>query len=363
MSSIVHLITTINRGGAENQLLLLVEQQVLLGNKVEVIYLKGTGELTSSLIEIGATVQTRFANRNVFFQIFSIRNHLRNFSGVRHAHLPRAELLSCFTSSKRNLIVSRHNAEPFFPGAPAIISIILSRLVEKKSNVIVCISEAVLQFLLNSREVSSARKLKVLLYGFTPPKENPAHLRGEVRASLNITDDTFLIGTVSRLVEQKNIPCLMKAFRIVQTIRPKSKLIIVGGGPLEEDLKKLAIDLKIDEGIIWVSHSQQVLGLLAAMDVFVLTSHYEGFGMVLLESLTSKTPIVASNVSAIPEVLGRGYPFLAKVDDEVDFASKILEFQEIENQKWFETYSTERILNFDSELMAEKLNRLYTQSC
>jgi glycosyltransferase involved in cell wall biosynthesis len=140
-------------------------------------------------------------------------------------------------------------------------------------------------------------------------------------------------------------------------------LIIVGGGPLEEDLKKLAIDLKIDEGIIWVSHSQQVLGLLAAMDVFVLTSHYEGFGMVLLESLTSKTPIVASNVSAIPEVLGRGYPFLAKVDDEVDFASKILEFQEIENQKWFETYSTERILNFDSELMAEKLNRLYTQSC
>lgn len=362
MSSIVHLITTINRGGAENQLLLLVEQQVLLGSKVEVIYLKGSGELTSKLIEVGATVQTRFANRNVFFQIISIRNHLRNFTGVRHAHLPRAELLSCFTSSKRNLIVSRHNAERFFPGAPAIISIILSRLVEKRSNVIVCISEAVQQFLLDSREVSSARKLKVLLYGFTPPTKNPAHSRGEVRASLNITDDTFLIGTVSRLVEQKNIPCLMKAFRIVQTIRPKSKLIIVGGGPLEEDLKKLAIDLKINERVIWVNHSQQVLGLLAAMDVFVLTSYYEGFGMVLLESLTSKTPIVASDVSAIPEVLGRSYPFLAKVDDEADFASKILESQEIKNQEWFETYSTKRISKFNSKLMAEKLKDLYTQS-
>jgi glycosyltransferase involved in cell wall biosynthesis len=363
MSSILHLITTINRGGAENQLLLLVEQQVLLGNKVEVIYLKGTGELTSSLIEVGATVQTKFANRNVFFQMISIRKYLRNFSGVRHAHLPRAELLSCFTSSNRNLIVSRHNAEPFFPGAPAIISIILSRLVEKKSNVIVCISEAVLQFLLNSREVSSARKLKVLLYGFTPPRENPAHVREKVRASLNITVDTFLIGTVSRLVEQKNIPCLMKAFRIVLTSRPKSKLIIVGGGPLEEDLKKLAIDLEIDDRIIWINHSQQILGLLAAMDVFVLTSYYEGFGMVLLESLTSKTPIVASDVSAIPEVLGRGYPFLANVDDEADFASKILEFQEVENREWFETYSTERISNFDSKLMAKKLTLLYKQSC
>lgn len=361
MSSIVHLITTINRGGAENQLLLLVEQQVLLGNNVEVIYLKGSGELASSLSDVGATVQTRFANRNVFFQMISIRHHLRNFSGVRHAHLPRAELLSCFTSSKRNLIVSRHNAEPFFPGAPAIISIILSRLVEKRSNIIVCISEAVRQYLLDSREVSSARKLKVLLYGFTPPRENPAHSREKVRASLNITDDTFLIGTVSRLVEQKNIPCLMKAFRIVQTIRPKSKLIIVGGGPLEKDLKKLAIDLRIDERVIWVNHSQQVLGLLAAMDVFVLTSYYEGFGMVLLESLSSKIPIVASNVSAIPEVLGMGYPFLAKVDDEADFASKILEFQKIENQDWFKSYSAERILEFNSKQMAKNISNVYMQ--
>jgi glycosyltransferase involved in cell wall biosynthesis len=362
MSSIVHLITTINRGGAENQLLLLAEQQVLLGNKVEVIFLKGTGDLTSSFIEVGATVQTRFANRNIFFQIISIRNYLRNFSGFRHAHLPRAELLSCLTSSKRNLIVSRHNAEPFFPAAPAIISILLSRFVEKKSNTIICISEAVFQFLLNSREVGSARKLKVLLYGFTPPTENLSDLSSKIRASLNITKDTFLIGTVSRLVGQKNIPCLMKAFRIVQASQPNSKLIIVGGGPLEEELKKFAVELKVDDHVIWVNHSQQVLGLLAAMDVFALTSYYEGFGMVLLESLSSNIPIVASNVSAIPEVLGISYPFLAKVDDEADFASKILEFQKIENQEWFEVYSAERILNFDSKLMAKKLSNLYMQS-
>jgi len=362
MSSIVHLITTINRGGAENQLLLLVEQQVLQGNKVEVIYLKGTGDLTSKLIEVGATVQTRFANRNIFFQMISIGNHLRNFAGVRHAHLPRAELFSCFTSSKRNLIVSRHNAEPFFPGAPAIISIILSRLVEKKSNAIICISEAVFQFLLNSREVGSARKLKVLMYGFTLPSENPAYLRSEVRESLNISNNTFLIGTVSRLVEQKNIPCLLKAFRIVRTNQPNSKLIIVGSGPLEEELKNLAVELKVDNHVIWVKHSQQVLELIAAMDVFALTSYYEGFGMVLLESLSSKIPIVASNVSAIPEVLGMGYPFLAKVDDEADFASKILEFQKFENQEWFEAYSAERILEFDSKLMAENLSNIYMQS-
>jgi glycosyltransferase involved in cell wall biosynthesis len=71
---------------------------------------------------------------------------------------------------------------------------------------------------------------------------------------------------------------------------------------------------------------------------------------------------VASNVSAIPEVLGISYPFLAKVDDEADFASKILEFQKIENQEWFEVYSAERILNFDSKLMAKKLSNLYMQS-
>jgi hypothetical protein len=67
-------------------------------------------------------------------------------------------------------------------------------------------------------------------------------------------------------------------------------------------------------------------------------------------------------VSAIPEVLGRSYPFLAKVDDEADFASKILESQETKNQEWFEAYSTKRISKFNSKLMAEKLNYLYTQS-
>ncbi len=362
MSSILHLITTINRGGAENQLLLLVQQQVMLGYRVEVIFLKGNGELTSSFIEVGATVHSQFANKNVFIQLLTLRRHLRNFSGIRHAHLPRAELMSCFTSRRKNLIVSRHNAEPFFPGAPSVFSLIFSRLVEKKSNVIVCISDAVRQFLLSSHEVSSARKLKVLLYGFTLQREFPAHLRGEIRASLNITDDTYLVGTVSRLVEQKNIPCLLKAFSIVKNSHQDSKLIIIGSGPLEHELKNLAVDLQIDDSLIWVSHSKKVLELLAAIDVFVLTSNYEGFGMVLLESLASRTPIVASNVSAIPEVLGGGYPYLAKVDDEYDFASKILEFQKNESRDWFESYSAKRILDFDSTQMAQKLDTLYRQS-
>ena len=359
MNSILHLITTIDRGGAENQLLILVEQQILLGNRVEIIYLKGTGELNASLNDIGATVHTKFANRNIFLQIISIRKHLRKFTGIRHAHLPRAELLSVFTSWEKNLFVSRHNAEPFFPGVPAIISIILSRLVEKRSNMIICISEAVFQFLLDSREVSSSRKLQVLLYGFTPPSKNPVLLRSKVRASLNITDDTFLVGTVSRLVEQKNIPCLMKAFQIVHENQPRSVLIIIGDGPLREDLKIIAAELKIDGHVIWVKHSQQIMELMAAMDVFVLTSYYEGFGMVLLESMSSRTPIVASNVSAIPEVLGRDYPFLAEVDAQTDFASKILKFHEIENQEWFKAYSEKRVLKFDSNLMAKKLNSFY----
>jgi glycosyltransferase involved in cell wall biosynthesis len=359
MNSIVHLITTINRGGAENQLSILVEQQVLQGNDVTVIFLKGNAALYERFVELGAKVESQFANKGIAFQLYAIRKFLKVFTGVLHAHLPRAELLASMVSAEKNFVVSRHNSEPFFPRAPAIFSRLLSRFVESRANVVICISESVANFLLMSREVRSVDKLQVLYYGFPNQINLSLPARHSVRIDLSVSEGTLLIGTISRLVEQKNIPCLMRSFREVKRIIPNSKLLIIGAGPLDLKLKLLASNLEISEDVLWVSHSDSVLDFLNAMDVFVLTSNYEGFGMVLLESLSARTPIVATNVSAIPEVLGSSYPFLARINDELNFADKILEINQSDRRVWFDDYASNRIKFFDPSTMAKKMIEIY----
>lgn len=96
-TKICHYITTISRGGAENQLLLLVENQIKSGNQVTVVPLKGNLDLYANFIELGAKVEKKLLDKKFILQIIKmfITNN-RKFD-VHHAHLPQAELLLSFS--------------------------------------------------------------------------------------------------------------------------------------------------------------------------------------------------------------------------------------------------------------------------
>jgi hypothetical protein len=130
---ILHVITTIDRGGAENQLLVLAKYQVKNGKKVSIVFLKGKSELESQFLEIGATVINSIANKALVYQLIFLRNFFKSNNAIVHAHLPRAELLSALSIKKQKFFVTRHNAEPFFPKAPKILSILLSRFVTSRN--------------------------------------------------------------------------------------------------------------------------------------------------------------------------------------------------------------------------------------
>ena len=154
MKAVFHLITTINRGGAENQLLILVKEQIRQGFEVHIVFLKGEPELGSDFGKAGALVHPELARVSLLFQTFKFRKIIKGANAIVHAHLPRAELVALLTFTRFKFIASRHNAEPFFPGAPKIISNLLSRLVELRSERIIAISNAVRDFLVGRGEVS-----------------------------------------------------------------------------------------------------------------------------------------------------------------------------------------------------------------
>ena len=128
-NKVTHLITTIERGGAEKQLLTLASEQVQSGLNVVVLYLKGKPDLRNEFEAAGVEVNNLLVGKSFLKQIFLLSKYLRKNPSPVHAHLPKSELLAAIVVTKKYLVFSRHNAEPFWPGGPRIISNLLSKFV------------------------------------------------------------------------------------------------------------------------------------------------------------------------------------------------------------------------------------------
>ena len=358
MTKILHVITTINRGGAENQLVVLVREQVKSGMDVGVIYLKGEPELEQELLAAGARIFHNIANRMPFLQLFQLRLIAKAEKSLLHAHLPRAELLTRFSAGKNAYVVSRHNAEPFFPGASQLLSSYLSRLVIRKAIHVIAISFAVSEFLIAKKEIKDIEKLSVVHYGYRPrPSED------RLTAKVNIGDRSRIcIGTISRLTRQKDLPTLFLAFSQFLKQHPQSTLLLVGGGEGKEHLENLAKDLGIDENIEWVGRTSRIPEFLSRMDIFVLSSLYEGFGLVLLEAMDAGVPLIASNNSAIPEVLGEDFTGLVKTGDVDGFVTKMNEYTKQSVREKVLRDQDIRLKTFSAEVMCSKISKIYSRS-
>ena len=108
-----------------------------------------------------------------------------------------------------------------------------------------------------------------------------------------------------RLIEQKDHATLLRAFALVRRDVPEARLAILGGGPLEAATRALAAELGLGDAVTMPGRTE-IRDWLARADVFVHTSRWEGFGIVLLEAMLASLPVVATRVSAVPEVVVDG---------------------------------------------------------
>jgi glycosyltransferase involved in cell wall biosynthesis len=350
---ILHLITTIERGGAENQLLTLVKEQIKIGHFVIVVPLKGQTELLDQFREAKCLVDLSILNRNFVNQLIRFKRILGSVRpDIIHAHLPQAELVGALCKGNTPLIVSRHNAENFAPRINKYFSKVLSRYVQSRAKAIIAISQAVADFLKKGGEISFNRKIYVVHYGY-----------GEIRSPLSSKnrleiDSQLKIIAVGRLVEQKDFPTLFHAVHLISK-KMNVQVNIYGSGLLEGQLKKLCKKLDIEGNVKWHGKTAHILERFSENDVFVLTSQYEGFGLVLLEAMQTGIPILASNNSAIPEVVGKNYPGLFKTSDYQNLADLIEKCRSINFRNSLTNILIERLEIFDPKLMACKIDEVY----
>ena len=354
---ICHVITTLERGGAENQLLILVTEQIRQGHSVTVFPLKNNLELRDTLLDVGAVVDSRFLDKNFILQLrMTLLGKSLDFDIV-HSHLPRAELLTMFTKKSKR-IISRHFGGQFYPGRHKYLSRILSRIATQNCKYVIAISTSVQQQLVDNKEVSDVRKIKVIEYGF----RSSDFIQGiEKKAVQNaeLSSET-VIGTIARLSPEKDLGTLIKAFAICTDNRAFSgKLEIFGEGPERQKLTALINELNLADKAVLAGRTMSPASKMANFDIFVLTSVFEGFGMVLLEAMACERPIICSNISTAREVLGdSGAAIFFEPGNEVDLSQKMLNWRKMLNPQFHER-QMERLSMYSAVTMAEKVQEIY----
>lgn len=359
---ILHIITTIDVGGAEKQLLSISREQVARGHFVVVAYLKDHPRLFNDFVACGVEVYSRAASKNIFWQVSSLWNLInkRNFD-VIHLHLPRAEAVGSLAAFPRSFLVSRHNLESFLPDGSKKLSKFLSRIVTLRAKKVVAITEAVKDFLIESREIGDVRKIEVVHYGIEKADFNNANTK-EIRTISELSEITF--GTMSRLVPQKNLDCLIEAFTKLSQVDPRHELLIAGEGILKEELRILAVATGFANSIHFRG-KVDAEEFLHSIDCFILSSRYEGFGLVILEALRAGLPLICSRTEAAIEILGSNYEGLFEVGDAEQLSLLMLECRKREfrmillenNNRILERYKLSDSVNGLEEIYAYFINR------
>lgn len=166
----------------------------------------------------------------------------------------------------------------------------------------VAVSQATAAQALAEREVD-ARKLETIENGIDLSRFAPsAETRAAVRAELGIAADAFVVGTVGRLVKEKNQPLLVRA--MAPLLSPAVRLVVVGDGPERPALEAAVAALGERAAFVHLLGARgDVPRLYAAFDVFALSSDSEGLPLVLIEAMASGLAVVSTAVGGIAVVV------------------------------------------------------------
>jgi len=152
------------------------------------------------------------------------------------------------------------------------------------------------------------RRMRAISYGIdlAPYRAVKAEDVAALRARVGATPGTVLVGSVGRLVEQKDYPTQLRAFAMAAREEPRLRMVLAGDGPLRGEIEAMAAALGIADRIFLLGHFVQVPTLLRALDVFVLASKFEPYGVALLEAKCAASAIVATAVNEVPKILNFG---------------------------------------------------------
>jgi glycosyltransferase involved in cell wall biosynthesis len=222
-----------------------------------------------------------------------------------HTHTPYVALGARTLSTRRLRIVhTEHNTWQHyrFPTRWA------NRLTYPRNSAVIAVSHAVAASI---RPVPIARtwpSVRVIHHGAELSASCPStpEARERARVALGLPERGLVVGTVGNFTPKKDHRTLLEATARATLHHRGFRLVLVGSGPLERELRDAARSLGLMDRVVFTGSRDDVAELLPAFDVFALSSRYEGLSISLLEAMAAGLPCVATSVGGVPEVVTDG---------------------------------------------------------
>ena len=283
-----------------------------------------------------------------YTRLRSVRGLRRTLGGADavHTHLVHADVFGAVAAGRADVFSTKHNDDRFRTGPWRFAE----RLLARRARRIVAISRALKRFQVD-RVGLPAAKVEVVHYGMDePPKawgENPELALG----------DGPVLACVARLEPQKGVDVAVRALHRATDGPDRPTLVVLGEGPERPRLEALAREL--DVRLVLPGRVPDVAAVLRQADLLVHPARWEGFGLAVLEAMLCSLPVVATNVSSLPELVVDGETgFLVPPDDVEALAAAIARALDDRANLGHRGYERARS-EFSVERMAERTASLY----
>jgi L-malate glycosyltransferase len=301
---VLHLNAGVETGGGMVHILQLLhhfdQADMILG-----LFEKGL--IYDKAIEKGIKVVLFKQRSRMDFKLLKKIIHLIDEENLEivHTHGPRANFYGCFLKRRRPrikwIITVHSNPRHDFLGKGLIgkAFTFLHLWALKKPDHYLAISSRFKDFLIS--EGIEEKKITTIYNGIDF-STNP-NCSTISREALNVLEDDFLMIMVARLCPVKGHHIVFQALKELIMIHPNIKLLVVGDGFLEEELKKFVQKIGIADSVIFLGHRDDVDSLYKISDIKVLSSFSESFPLVLLEAARAKKPVITTDVGGVRDLI------------------------------------------------------------
>lgn len=303
----MYLFMDLPVGGAEEHLLTVLRNIDTNSFCPTVCCIREKEQIGEEIEKLGIEVLSlkRMSKRIDFRIVSDLRKIIRQRDiHLVHSHLYHANMygrIAAFLSGIRS-VITEHNV---YLKKYKLHRRFVNWLLAKRTGRIIAVSEMVRNYVI-ARDWIGSGEVEVIHNGIDLSRFSSRLGRADAREKLGIPADCFLLGIVGRLSEQKGHIYLVRAMPSLKERIPEIKLLVIGPGALETSLKKEAASLGLGESVLFLGSRRDIPDLLAALDVFVMPSLWEGLPIALLEAMSFSLPVVVSEVGGVAEIVVNG---------------------------------------------------------
>ncbi|HVX10640.1 MAG TPA: glycosyltransferase [Pirellulales bacterium] len=362
MARVLHVIPTLDRSGAEKQLVLLVKGLAREEFDPHVCVLTRTGPYEAELREAGVPITVIGKPHKVdpaaFLRlkrrIAALRPDLVHTWLFAANSYGRAAALAAGT---KHVVAAERCVDPW----KVWHELAIDRWLARRTDRIVVNSTGIREFY--ARHGLPHEKFVVIPNGVPAPE--PCTIgREPLLAELGLPPTARLIGAVGRLCPQKRVKDLIWAADLLKVVRDDVHLLIVGDGPHRERLEQFRRQVRIEDKVHFLGHRSDVPRLLPHFDLLWLASEYEGLPNVIMEAMAAEVPVVATDIPGNRDlVVSDETGYLVPLGDRAAFArqaNKLLEDAALA-RRLGEAGRRRVLTEFTVERMVERHAQLYRE--